>query len=145
MLGYWEVRIKRQGFRDRTFMSHVLNWIMLAVIVGACLAAPAPILGQEQELIPSEEMAQERDESWYREQPAYKLDTRAIIVQKAQVRAAQRQERMASLAWYGMSNSRPTGAPTPFTSRYSPAWEMPGGRPFAWYPYARPGYVMYWR
>ena len=33
-----------------------------------------------------------------------------------------------------MSNGRPIGAPTPFMSRYSPVWEMPGGRPFSWYP-----------
>jgi hypothetical protein len=137
--------IRFQGPQRQDVMSHVLNWFMLALVVAACLAAPAPILGEEQELLQSEDTAVERDDSWYREQPAYKPDTRAIIIQKAQIRAEQRQERMASLAWYGMSNSRPTGAPTPFTSRYSPVWEMPGGRPFAWYPYARPGYVMYWR
>jgi len=41
--------------------------------------------------------------------------------------AEQRQERMASMNWYGMSNSRPNAATTPFTSRYSSVWEMPAG------------------
>jgi hypothetical protein len=85
-----------------------------------------------------------REQSWYREQ-ATKPDTRVIVQQKAQVRAQQRMDRMASMQWYGMSNSRPQGSTTPFSSRYSPTWEMPGGQPYSWFPNARPGYVMYWR
>jgi len=63
-----------------------------------------------------------------------KAKARTIVQQKAQVRAEQRQERMASMNWYGMSNSRPNAATTPFTSRYSSVWEMPGGRPYSWTP-----------
>ena len=77
----------------------------------------------------------ERDQTWYRRQDeSYRTDTRAIIQQKAQVRAAQRTARIASMNWYGMSNSRPTAAPTPFMTLYSPVWQQPGGRPFAWEP-----------
>src|SRR5439155_15239195 len=73
------------------------------------------------------------EQSWNREQKVHnKLDARAIVQQKALVRAEQRQERMASMSWYGMSNSRPNAATTPFTSRYSSVWEMPGGRPYSW-------------
>jgi hypothetical protein len=88
-----------------------------------------------------------RDESWYREQhTAAKSNARSIVQQRAQQRADQRESRMASLAWYGMSASRPSTATTPFTSRYGHAWEMPGGRPYSWYPgYAWPNYVIYWR
>jgi hypothetical protein len=89
--------------------------------------------------------ADERDESWYYTQPSYRPNPRAIIHAKAQTRAAQRQTRLASMAWYGMSNSRPTGAPTPFTSRYSPVWEVPGGRPFTWHDRTWPTYVLYVR
>jgi len=86
-----------------------------------------------------------QEPSWYREQANTKSDSLQLIQQRAQVRAEQRNSRMASMQWYGMSNSRPQANATPFTGRYSPVWEMPGGRPYAWYPQARPGYVMYWR
>jgi len=126
-------------------MSCMLKWIFPSMMLGACLAT-TPLFGQEQEVVGRQEVTEERDESWYREQPqTYRPDPRSLVIQKAQVRAEQRDARMASMAWYGMSNSRPTGAPTPFTSRYSPVWEMPGGRPYAWVPQSRPGYVMYWR
>ena len=39
----------------------------------------------------------ERDQSWYQQPTTYQSDTRAIIQQKAQVRAAQRDARLASL------------------------------------------------
>jgi hypothetical protein len=88
--------------------------------------------------------AEDQQESWYREQSA-KPDAKAVVQQKAMVRADQRMARMASLQWYGMNNSRPQASGTPYSTRYSPLWEMPGGKPYSWYPYARPGYVMYWR
>jgi hypothetical protein len=111
----------------------------LSVGASACLAA-GDLMSTDEKTVAEEP----HEPSWYREQ-AIKPDTRAIIQQKAQIRAQQRMDRMASLQWYGMSVSRPTGAPTPFTSRYSPLWEMPGGKPFSWYPYTRPGYILYWR
>jgi hypothetical protein len=86
----------------------------------------------------------ESEQSWYREQSP-KSDARAIVQHKAQIRAQQRMDRMASMQWYGMSASRPQTLATPFSSRYGSVWEMPGGKPYSWYPYARPGYVMYWR
>ena len=73
----------------------------------------------------------------------YEPSPRMIVQQNAQIRAQQRQLRMSSMAWYGMSNSRPTVSPTPFAGRYSPVWEMPGGRPFAWYNWNRPTYLIY--
>ena len=63
----------------------------------------------------------------------YHADTRAIIHQKAAWNAQQRMSRLAAMRWYGMYNARPTASATPFTSMYSPAWQMPGGRPFAWH------------
>jgi hypothetical protein len=86
------------------------------------------------------------EQSWSREQKTdSKQDARAIVQQKAQARAEQRNDRLASSSWYGISNSRPSGSSTPFTSRYGSSWEMPGGRPYSWYPaYARPNYVFFW-
>ena len=89
------------------------------------------------------------EQSWARAQRTnVKHEAQTIIQQKAQTQAEQRQARLASLNWYGISNSRPSTSTTPFTSRYGSMWEMPGGRPYSWYPpytYTRPHYALYWR
>jgi hypothetical protein len=115
----------------------------LVVIIGLCLSVKSPLAAQE--FGDRATLGEERDESLYYQQPTYRPDSRAIIHQKAQARAHQRQSRLASLSWYGMSNGRPTAAPTPFTSLYSPVWQMPGGRPFAWHTQTWPMYVVYVR
>jgi hypothetical protein len=127
-------------------MSRILKLSLHAMFVGiglavgsaSCLAAgdfmTAPAAGEEQ-----------HEQSWYREQQASKPDAKVIVQQKAEFRAQQRMSRMASMEWYGMSNSRPQASPTPFAGRYSPLWETPGGSPYSWFPLSRPGYVMYWR
>jgi hypothetical protein len=110
----------------------------MAIISSVSLAAGNPVSTTP----PAEEP---HEQSWYREQQQTgKPDPKAIVQQKAQFRAEQRMSRMASMEWYGMSNSRPQACPTPLTSRYSPTWENPGGSPYSWFPYSRPGYVLYW-
>jgi hypothetical protein len=125
-------------------MPRVLTMIFAAVFVGLCLAAGATLQAQEfgNDNSPPDS---ERDQTWYRQTSTYQPDTRAIIHQKAQARGAQRDARLASLNWYGMSNSRPTAAPTPFSSLYSPVWQQPGGRPFAWSTTSWPTSVVYVR
>lgn len=58
---------------------------------------------------------------------------KSIARQKAERRAEQRMDRLASQRWYGFQPGRPTAAGMPFTTMYSPAWSRPGGRPFSWY------------
>lgn len=119
-------------------MDGVMRMSFFVMTVGICLAACAPITAQEFSTFTRE--TTERDSTYYSE-PAYKPNPRQIVQEKAQARAYQRQARLASMSWYGMSNSRPQAATTPFTSRYSPTWEMPGGRPYSWHPtYRWPGY-----
>jgi hypothetical protein len=110
--------------------------VTLSLSAGSCFAAGTPNADAEET----------HEQSWSREQKASsKQEARAIVQQKAQARAEQRMDRMASSSWYGISNSRPSGSSTPFTSRYGSSWEMPGGRPYSWYPaYARPNYVFLW-
>lgn len=67
-----------------------------------------------------------------------------IIQQKAQRRAAARIRRIETLNAYGMSNARPTANATPYSGMYSPAWQMPGGRPFGWFTNRAPQYIL-WR
>jgi hypothetical protein len=122
-------------------MTNTMRITFRAILVGsisaACLTAAAQDADRQLPL------AEDASESWYRQQPPYQPSPRTIIHQKALVRYSERQSRLASLAWYGMSNARPTASPTPFTSLYSPVWQQPGGRPFAWYASSRPTYVFY--
>lgn len=80
---------------------------------------------------------QARDDSWYyqpqQETKPIKPDPRAIAQQRAMIRGAQRDARLASMAWYGLSNGRPTAAPIAFcTPLYGPAWQSPYGAGFSW-------------
>src|SRR3954469_22440375 len=125
-------------------MSGWLKLILLLAILstslsaGPCFAKGTPMKTESEE--------ESHEQSWNREQKTNtKQDARAIVQQKAQARGEQRMDRLAASNWYGISNSRPSGSSTPFTSRYGSSWEMPGGRPYSWYPaYARPNYVFFW-
>jgi hypothetical protein len=121
-------------------MTTVLRIMFLVVLCESCLACGATCFGQESEPItPNDEAT---SQSWY--QPStYQPLPRAIIHERAFMRANQRQARLAAMSWYGMYNARPTAGPTPFTSIYSPVWQQPGGRPFAWHASSRPTYFFY--
>jgi len=80
---------------------------------------------------------QARDDTWYyhpsTEPAVYKPTPRQIVQQRAMARGQRRANRLASLAWYGMDNGRPTAAAIPFcTPLYSPAWQSPYGSGFSW-------------
>lgn len=112
--------------------------VSAALSAGPCFAKGTPMNTDANE--------ESHEQSWKREQKTNtKQDALAIVQQKAQARGEQRMDRLATSSWYGISNSRPSGSSTPFTSRYGTSWEMPGGRPYSWYPaYARPNYVFFW-
>ncbi len=115
---------------------------VFALTLGIYLAACSPITAQDFTRLTAD--VEERDSTYY-SQPAPSKSL-AIVQEKAQARAYQRQARLASMSWYGMSNARPQAAGTPFMTRYSPVWEAPGGRPYSWNPtYQWPGYGYYVR
>ncbi len=58
----------------------------------------------------------------YEQEKADHLDTRLAVRRKAERKTAERQSRIASMKWYGMSNSRPYANPTPLCGMYSPGW-----------------------
>ena len=121
----------------------IIRAALAAVMLTICSPLAAGNIGNIGDRSPA---SLSSDQSWYYNQPtSYQPNPRQIIHQKAQARALARQARLASLRWYGMSNSRPTAASTPFMSLYSPVWQMPGGRPFAWYTSRRPVYVVWYR
>jgi hypothetical protein len=111
--------------------------LKLAAISALAITAPSTAaLGQEFAEEPTEP-ATSATESWY-PKPPKRNDNPTVAQQKAMERGAQRMARLEASRWYGFSNSRPTASGMPFTSMYSPAWQQPGGRPFAWYTSSRP-------
>jgi hypothetical protein len=76
------------------------------------------------------------EEAWHRTAP--QADKLTLAREKAVQRGEQRMARLEALRWYGYSNSRPIATTMPFTTMYSPAWQQPGGRPYAWYTTSRP-------
>lgn len=73
------------------------------------------------------------------ERPEYagsigKMTPMEIIQQKAQMKAAQRQSRIAAREWYGYSQSRPKTSATPFSGMYGAQFQGHSiGRPSAHY------------
>ena len=78
------------------------------------------------------------DEAWSYRNPPQRDAKPTLAQERAIARGQQRAARLEAMRWYGFSGSRPTAAGIPFTTMYSPAWQQPGGRPFAWYTSSRP-------
>jgi hypothetical protein len=82
-------------------------------------------------------------EVWIYEQERIRYeDPKTAIRQRAELRAAQRAGRIASMKWYGMSNSRPRAFCTPSMSSYSPYWGSNTYDPNRWRPYSTPSVVV---
>jgi hypothetical protein len=78
------------------------------------------------ELAPTPEM-------WFYEQwRRQREDPKVAVRLNAEFQHRQRQRRMAALAWFGFSNSRPTASPTPLMGSYSPAWRSNTRDPYQW-------------
>jgi hypothetical protein len=122
----------------------MLRFLSCTILAASMLSASTALADKPE---PSATTNRDAEESWSYQpatQPAArsaKSIARQNVVQKAELLAKQRQDRMASMAWYGMSNSRPMASPTPFTGNYSPSWQGPAARPFVWYTAGRPTFV----
>lgn len=103
---------------------------------------PATASAQDPPAEPRPQSTVTSDDGWYYDAPPERPQKRTIIQEKAALRAEQRMARLAASRWYGISNSRPTASAMPFTTMYSHAWQMPGGRPFAWYVSSRPVIIL---
>ncbi len=49
-------------------------------------------------------------------------DPKVAVRHAAELRRQQRQQRLAAMEWYGLSNSRPRASSDPFHGDYSPGW-----------------------
>lgn len=106
------------------------KWLVVLAVVGFSTAASA------QEAPPKAPKAEAGSEQWYRTEPAVKEMKLSRL--RAIERGQQRTARLEAMRWYGYSNSRPIATAIPYTAMYSPAWQQPGGRPFAWHATTRP-------
>jgi hypothetical protein len=85
---------------------------------------PIPIsLGQ---LTPTPEM-------WFYDQAMRRRsDPQLLVQEKAGYDAAQRQRRLATQRWFGISNARPSANVTPLMGNYSPSWVSNSPNPMQW-------------
>ena len=83
-------------------------------------------------------------EMWFYQQQLRRYeDPQVAIHRKAEYRAEQRQQRLTSMRWYGLSNMRPYVHPTPWFSSYSPAWVGGGWDSYHWPGTPSRRYVIY--
>ncbi|MBL9165460.1 MAG: hypothetical protein JNL18_22225 [Planctomycetaceae bacterium] len=111
--------------------------LKLAAISALAIAAPGSSAVAQEFVEEPTVPAAPATESWY-PKTEKRNEAPTVAQQKAMERGAQRMARLEALRWYGFSNSRPTASGMPYTTMYSPAWQQPGGRPFAWYTSSRP-------
>lgn len=71
---------------------------------------------------------------WFYEQYRQRYDTpEAKVEQNAAFRADQRQSRLASRRWFGLSNARPAANTDPINGDYSAGWASNNSRyPMRW-------------
>jgi hypothetical protein len=112
----------------------------LLLLPAFCLACCTALMAQEPAK-PAREIrrdyspgaASPTPEMWFYEQERSRYDDPKMAVRrKAEFRAAQRSNRIASQHWYGMSNSRPTVSTTPWFGTYSPTWSSNSADPYRW-------------
>lgn len=81
-------------------------------------------------------------EMWFYEQEWKRHDSPKLAVRRrAELRAAERHARLASLSWYGISNSRPT-VMAPWSGGYSDYWGSNTYDPQRWRPMVAPVIVL---
>jgi len=115
----------------KTKLTHSLLTLCLVLSLGTVAAA------QERETAPAADSAEDSS-GWYYEPAAKSTPQPTFAQRKSMVRGEQRMARLAAAKAYGFSPSRPPATGIAFTSMYSPAWQMPGGRPYGWFASRRP-------
>ena len=83
-------------------------------------------------------------EMWFYQQYNQQYqDPKLAVRHKAEERSAQRRARLASMRWYGFSNSRPRAGTDPIHSDYAPTWcARSMNYPFRWTGYATAAVVV---
>jgi hypothetical protein len=106
--------------------------LLLTVGVARAERPAAAGLGIDSVVSPGELKA--TPEMWFYDQALrqYK-DPKMAVRASAEFRAEQRMRRLASMRWFGFSNSRPSASSDPYHGDYSPKWTSnPGYYPSRW-------------
>jgi hypothetical protein len=89
-------------------------------------------------------------EMWFYDQAMRRhSDPRMLVQEKAEYDATQRQRRLATQRWFGVSNARPSASVTPLMGVYSPTWVSNSPNPAQWtgqnnVPTAGRGQPLFW-
>jgi hypothetical protein len=109
--------------------------VALLVIAGSVQAQEKPHqpnLRRDTVAAPGTTVSQTPEMWFYEQERSHWENPREAVRRKAEFRSAQRSSRIASMRWYGMSNSRPSANATPVTSTYSPTWTSNNFDPDRW-------------
>ena len=115
------------------------SWICAALLVlgsTALLQAQSPRVAKTAEADTSVSYGhlQPTPEMWFYDKASRDYNNpKAAVRRKAEYDTAMRQQRIAAMAWYGISNSRPCVYPTPHMGgTYSPVWGSNTRDPQRW-------------
>jgi hypothetical protein len=108
---------------------------VLSLLLVATARAERPVtagLGFDAAVSPGE--VKPTPEMWFYDQAMRQyMDPKMMVRAQAEFRAAERQRRLESMHWFGLSNSRPRASSDPFHGDYSPQWTAnPGYYPSRW-------------
>jgi len=106
-----------------------MKWLGIAsalvlMLFGASVRAEKPVttgLGLGTAVSPGE--LKVTPEMWFYDQAVRQhMDPKMVVRANAEFRTEQRQRRIESLKWFGLSNSRPRASADPYHYDYSPGW-----------------------
>ena len=125
-----------------------IAWTALLVLVAVPAAAQRPTdahLGFANGMSISPGQLTPTPEMWFYEQELRRYqDPKEAVRRKAEFRANQRDSRIATRRWFGLSNVRPQVSPDPFNGDYAPRWSSNNRYyPFRWQGYGAP--LVVWR
>lgn len=104
----------------------------LAALPAMAGTPPTEPVAPESPISPGEVRA--TPEMWFYEQYRQEYqDPKMAVRRAAEFRGEQRRQRLAAMAWFGMSNQRPQVSHDPFNADWSPSWTSNNSvYPFRW-------------
>jgi len=119
-----------------------LGWFLVTCIAIVCGAQPATAqlpddsrteASSEESLSGLPTGSTVTPEMWfYMQEYRRHQSPKEAVRRKAELRSAQRQQRLESQRWFGFTNLRPPANPIPLYGTYSPMWTGSARDPYAW-------------
>lgn len=119
-------------------MRQLFSAVFTAALLAPAIASaqqPASHRGEAEREISVGEIAPTQEMWFYQQELKRYQDPKLAIRRRAEYRAAQRERRLASQEWFGISPLRPPANHTPLLGgMYAPAWAGNSREPFRWMP-----------